>query len=52
MNVARSEGQGTWWHVAESPTGVYIRLAEAPGVTLPRDQALRLLEGLTEVLGR
>lgn len=51
MNIARSEGNGFWWHVAKTESGVYIRLANENGVVLSRDEAARLLVGLEEVLG-
>lgn len=51
MNIARSEGNGFWWHVAETESGVYIRIAEQNGVVLPHDEAARLLVGLEEVVG-
>ena len=52
MNIARSEGNGFWWHVAGHPAGgIYIRLTSNEGVVLSRDEAARLLVGLEEVVG-
>ena len=50
MNIARSEGNGFWWHVAGNPGGIYVRLASNEGVVLSRDEAARLIVGLEEVV--